>query len=97
MIIQNFTGQYDLLGYYPVMSLLFIVFLTMLMVFCYLRMRVFVLMLIIFVFSLIIGVNSMSETIIPFTPYLQLFFLLFQTTLFVMVSIDTFKKSKGVL
>lgn len=93
MILQdyNFTGQYDLLGFYPLMTFFAIIFLFGLMVFCYLKIRVFVLILGIYLFSLVIGFNAMSESVIPFTPYLQIFFLIFQTIIFVLVSIDTFK------
>jgi len=86
------TDQFDLLGVYPIMTLFIIVFLFALMLFCYLKIRVFIVILGIYLFSLIIGILALSESIIPFTPYIQIFFLIFQTLIFIIVSIETFQK-----
>jgi len=93
MILQivNFTDQYDLLGFYPLMTFFAIIFLFALMMFCYLKMRVFVLILAIYLFSLIIGITSFSESVIPFTPFLQIFFLIFQSIIFILTAIQTFE------
>lgn len=93
MIFQdyNFTGQYDLLGFYPLMTFFAIIFLFALMLFCYLKIRVFVLILGIYLFSLIIGITAFNESVIPFSPYLQIFFLVFQSIIFILVAIQTFE------
>ena len=52
----------------------------------------YLLFLIIFLFSLLIGVISLTEYIIPFTPYLQFFFLLFQSSIFIITSLEVYKK-----
>ena len=91
----NFTGQYDLLGFYPLMTFFGIIFLFALMIFCFLKLRIFVLILAIYLFSLIIGFNSFSESVIPFTPYLQIFFLVFQTIMFLLTAIQTFGNKRG--
>lgn len=82
--------QFDLLGFYPLMTFFVIIFLFAIMIFCYLKIRVFVVILAIYLFSLVIGITAMNESIIPFTPFLQLFFLLFQTIIFVITSIEVF-------
>jgi len=91
-VIYEVIPQYDLLGFYPIMVLFVIIFLFGLMIFCYLKIRVFVVILGIYLFSLIIGILALSESIIPFTPYLQIFFLIFQTIIFIIVSIEVFNK-----
>lgn len=92
--VYNFTGQYDLLGFYPLMTFFAIIFLFGLMIFCYLKIRVFIVILGIYLFSLVIGIIAFNESVIPFTPYLQIFFLIFQTILFVLVVIQTFENDK---
>lgn len=89
------TTQFDLLGFYPIMTFFAIIFLFAIMIFCYLKIRIFVVILGIYLFSLIIGILSFNESVIPFTPYLQIFFLFFQTTIFVVVSIEVFEKKSG--
>lgn len=96
MILQNFTSQFDLIGFYPIMTFFGLIFFFVLMVYCYLKLRIFWLILIIYLFSLIIGVLAVSESIIPFTPYLQIFFLIFQSILFIETIIGVFQdKNKG--
>lgn len=95
MIYQLPTSQFDLLGFYPLMAFFGLIFLLGLMIFCYLKIRVFVVILVIYGFSLIIGIMAFSESIIPFTPFLQIFFLIFQTIIFIITTIETFEK-KGV-
>lgn len=95
MILQTWNSslpQYDLLGFYPLMSFFAIIFLFMLMTFCYLKVRVFLVIIIIYLFSLVIGVMALSESVIPFTPFLQLFFLIFQSAILIIVSIEVFEK-----
>lgn len=91
MIFSQITEQYDLLGFFPIMTLFVIIFLFIIMLFCYLKIRVFIVILLIYLFSLIIGFSSMNESIIPFTPYLQIFFLLFQTVIFTITALEVFR------
>lgn len=93
-MIYQLTTQFDLLGFYPIMTIFIIIFLFALMIFCYLKIRIFVVILAIYSFSLIIGIMSFSESIIPFTPMLQIFFLLFQTIFFIITAIETFEKKR---
>jgi len=98
MILQTWNEslpQFNLLGFYPLMTFFVIIFLFALMLFCYLKIRVFLLILAIYLFSLIIGLSAMNESIVPFTPFLQIFFLLFQTIIFTIVSIEVFSKNEN--
>lgn len=90
--IWNWTNpQYDLLGFFPIMSLFAIIFLFMLMIYCYMKIRVFLVILVVYIFSLVIGVVSFNESVIPFTPFLQIFFLVFQTIIFIIVCLEVFR------
>ena len=84
--------QYDILGFFPLMTLFAIIFLFMLMIFCYLKVRIFIVILVIYIFSLVIGLSALNESIIPFTPYLQIFFLLFQSVFFILVALEVFER-----
>lgn len=92
--VDNLTSPYDLIGFYPIMTFFGIIFLFGLMIFCYLKIRIFWIIIIIELFSLIIGFNSFNESVIPFTPYLQIFFLIFQTAIFLLTAIQVFEKDK---
>lgn len=93
--IYNITeGQYNLFSFFPIMSLFGIILLFVIMIYCYLKIRIFLVILVIYLFSLVIGVLSFNESIIPFTPYLQIFFLLFQTTIFFLVAKEVFVDGK---
>lgn len=65
-----------------------------LMIFFYLKKRNWIIILIIFLFSLIFGVMSLSAVDIPFTPYAQIFFLLFQSIFFTLTSIELWEREK---
>ena len=84
--------QFDVLGVYPLMTFFGIIFLFALMLYCYMKIRIFLVILVIYLFSLIIGFSALNESIIPFTPYLQLFFLVFQTIIFIIVVLEVFRK-----
>ena len=84
--------QFDVLGVYPLMTFFGIIFLFALMLYCYMKVRIFLVILVIYLFSLIIGFSALNESIIPFTPYLQLFFLVFQTIIFIIVALEVFRK-----
>ena len=84
--------QFDVLGVYPLMTFFGIIFLFALMLYCYMKIRIFLVILVIYLFSLIIGFSALNESIIPFTPYLQLFFLVFQTIIFIIVALEVFRK-----
>ena len=57
----------------------------------YTKLRRFVLITVVFLFSLVIGMMSIQETSIPFSPYIQIFFLLFQTIIFLITSLRVYQ------
>ena len=63
-------------------SILGLVIMMILMIYAYKKIRRFLPVLIIFLFSIVLGMMAMSVLGIPFTPWFQLFFILFQTIIF---------------
>ena len=74
------------------MSIILMGILMVLMIYFYSKLRVFLIVLTVFIFSLIFGVNALFITLFPFTPYLQLFFITFQSAIFFKTSLDLNKK-----
>lgn len=66
-------------------------FLIILMLFLYKKIDKFLPTLILFLFSLIIGVSSIAIVNLPFIPYFSLFFILFQTSIFIIKSLKIYK------
>lgn len=64
------------------------------MIFLYVKLQIFPLILLIELISLIIGVVSIQLQYNPFTPYFQLFFILFQTVFFLKTAINYFHEYK---
>jgi hypothetical protein len=67
---------------YLVMSIVFMLFLMILMIYFYVKIERFLPVLLIFLFSIVIGMVSFSGSYLPFTPFIQIFFMLFQTIIF---------------
>lgn len=82
-----------MLDFYPIMTFLTLIILIVLSLYCYLKVRRFLLNLVIYLFSLIIGFNALNESTIPFTPYIQIFFLFFQTTILLIMAIEVRTKN----
>ena len=82
---------------YIVLSFLILFNLIVFMLFFYFKIsnkNELLIILLIFLFSLIIGVISITENILPFSPYLQIFFLLFQTIFFILTSLNYYNDKK---
>jgi len=78
----------------PLISFFIFVFLIALMIYSYKKTNIYELILLIFLTSIIIGVISITMNILPFSPYIQAFFMLFQAIIFLRASIHTnFKKN----
>lgn len=75
-------------------TLSFLFFLIILMIYMYKVIKDIIPIVIIYGFSLIIGVYSF-ECILPFTPYCSLFFIVFQTGLFIMSSMELYTSNKN--
>lgn len=88
MLLQN---VYDIgLDLNAILSVFFIIALIGLMLLCYLKIRIPLVILFIFLFSLIIGILFLSVENIPFTPYIQLFFLFFQTIFLIITFLELY-------
>ena len=83
-----------MLDLYPYMTFATLIILIILNLYCYLKVRRFLINLVIYAFSLIIGFNAFNESTIPFTPYIQIFFIMFQSTIFLIMAIEV--KTKNV-
>ena len=68
------------------------IFFIVLMLVLFMKKRVFLPILVIFLISLIVGSVSMELTDIPFTPWFQVFFLLFQFSIFASTTIQAVNK-----
>lgn len=75
----------------PILSVIILLILLAIMVLLYLKLRVFLAILVVYCFSLIIGMNSISMGDIPFSPYFQTFFLVFQSVIFLITAIKVYK------
>ena len=74
---------------------LILVLLIYLMLYLYVKIEEFEPMLIVFLFSLIIGTTSLSVIDIPFTPWFQIFFMLFQTVLFLLKALQYYYNKRS--
>lgn len=76
----------------PFLEFFFLMILILIMVYLYRKMRVWLLILMVFLFSLVFGMISIMSFSIPFSPYIQIFFMLFQSIVFLQTSLEVFKK-----
>lgn len=75
-------------------TLIYLFFLIILMIYMYKVIKDIIPIVIIYGFSLIIGIYSFA-CILPFIPYCSLFFLFFQTGLFVMFAKESYLSNKN--
>lgn len=73
-----------------ILSVFFIIALIGLMLICYLKVRILLVILLVFLFSLIIGVMFLSIENVPFTPYIQIFFILFQSVFLIITFVEAY-------
>lgn len=64
------------------------------MLFFYVREIHYLIVLVVFLFSLVFGMNSMAYFDLPFSPWFQIFFLLFQTIIFYLIAENEYYKKK---
>lgn len=82
-------------AYQPTLAFFILIILMSLMFFLYMKLKKpELLILVIFLFSLIIGIGALMNCNIPFTPYIQIFFILFQLSIFILTSLNYYKKKK---
>ena len=70
------------------------ILLLVLMIYFYVKVRKFLPILVIFLFSLIIGMTTFSSFSIPYYPWFNLFFILFQSIIFMLTSLDLYNEVK---
>ena len=69
-------------------------FLIILIIYCYQKIDDYLPVIAIYSFSLIIGFESFAHPHAPFSPWLETFFLVFQTTIFIITAMEEFR-NKG--
>lgn len=74
-------------------SILLILVLIILMLYFFRHYKDYLPILVIYLFSLVIGMNSFIYGI-PFTPYIQIFFILLQTSLILTTSLNYYNSKK---
>jgi len=67
--------------------LAFLMFLLLIGIYNFAKIRRPIIALILWLFSIIIGMESMNIPYLPFTPFLQLFIILMQSYFFVQLSV----------
>lgn len=76
---------------------LVLIFFMLLMLYLFMKIVNFLPILIVYTFSLLIGLESFTHLHTTFSPLLELFFLMFQTTLFLLASFNIFESRKRKL
>jgi len=74
--------------------LVMLIFLIILMIYLYKKISHILPMIIIYMFSLIFGVICIGSVYMIFSPYFALFFIFFQSSIFLMNGLDEFNKYK---
>ena len=93
--ISSFTGSILVQNTaFTTFSLLIMFFFMGLMILLYVKYRWFVVILLVFLFSLVVGTISITDNILPFSPYLQMFFMTFQSIIFFITSTNLNKNKK---
>jgi hypothetical protein len=93
MLLQENLDMLDWSNIFAPMSTIaiYIIFIAlMIIVLHFEKIRIFTIVLVIFLFSIVIGILSMSIQELPFNPYLPLFFILFQSILFIKFTIEVY-------
>lgn len=70
-----------------IVALVMLIFIMTFTLTVYIKLNVKLIMLVTFVFSFVIGVTSLTVEL-PFYPFFQIFFLIFQTTIFILSMIN---------
>jgi len=80
----------------PIVSTFLIIFLMVAMVYLYRYQRFFLLIFIVWIFSIVIGLISIKNFWLPFSPYFQIFFMLIQSVYLFLTSINLFEEFRGM-
>jgi len=74
---------------------LVLILLILLMLHLYTKVKEFEPILVVFLFSLVIGITSLTVIDVPFAPWLQIFFILFQAVMFVLKALEYYYDKRG--
>lgn len=74
--------------------ILILLVLIILMIYSYRNLKDILPVIVIYGFSLIIGMESLSHIHTPFSPMIEIFFLVFQSTIFLLSAMNLFQKNK---
>lgn len=76
-------------------EILILVIFMVLMIYLYKKVKEgYLPIIVVFLFSLIVGVEAMTHIHTHFSPYLEVFFLLFQASFFVMYVLENIQEKK---
>lgn len=76
-------------------AILIMLLLILFMIYFYVKIKHLLPIIITFLFSVIFSLSSFQYGI-PFTPYLQIFLMLIQTSFLLLATLATYKENKGV-
>lgn len=69
-------------------SILIVVMLLIVMIYLFAKKRFFLPILVVFLFSIVIGMISIENSTIPFSPWFQIFFILVQAMFFLLTVLE---------
>lgn len=75
-------------------DILIFIILIVLMIYLYKKIESNLPMIVVFLTSLILGMEMLSHGHTHFSPMIEIFFLLFQTSIFLMKALESYKSSK---
>ena len=70
--------------------LFILVFFLVLMLFLFMKIVNFLPILVVYMFSLLVGLDSFTHLHTPFSPLFEIFFLMFQTILFLLTAFNVY-------
>jgi hypothetical protein len=85
--------QTDLMIIEPLLATVILIVIMLFSTYFYLKTRNWIIETVIFLFSLIIGAIALSVPI-PMYPYFQMFFLIYQTIIFILTSLQMYERFK---
>lgn len=74
--------------------LFIIVILMLLLIYSFRTLKDYLMIIIVYSFSLYFGMNGMTHPHIPFSPMFEIFFLVFQTGIFILASLEMYEKKR---
>ncbi len=75
-------------------DILIMLIFIILMIYLYRKINDILPIIVVYLFSLLIGIEGLTHIHTHFSPSIELFFLLFQTSIFVLAAVKTFKTNK---